>query len=269
MCRAVGTVVSVMGPFRPGVGTICHSFALDWKFLQRPHVRTIAIPTMASKARSSLNPNVFCKSASPFASPPQLALLLSSRSNDVRVNHSTIRPFSLLTQPPVFGGALNGRGYPRELNHAYGVFYRQFHPSQSRHYDRLQNLEDAANRDRDNANAQAVFLQVCVPFIKGLIYKALLDKHPEYVVKRYESGGVATNTECDSIYTQALEKIARRSSSSYRKSPDSSISNGPIAASRANVDVQRLSKSQDNARQIFAGMKGNPVHVIVDEGIDS
>jgi hypothetical protein len=37
---------------------------------------------------------------------------------------------------------------------------RLFHSSLPGLYDRLQNLEDAANRDRDNANAQAVFLQV-------------------------------------------------------------------------------------------------------------
>jgi hypothetical protein len=37
---------------------------------------------------------------------------------------------------------------------------RLFHVSSAQHYDRLQNLEDAANRDRDNANAQAVFFQV-------------------------------------------------------------------------------------------------------------
>lgn len=36
---------------------------------------------------------------------------------------------------------------------------RRFHISTPFRYDRLQNLEDAANRDRDNANAQAVFLQ--------------------------------------------------------------------------------------------------------------
>ena len=40
------------------------------------------------------------------------------------------------------------------------VAIRQFHLSTPLCYDRLQNLEDAANRDRDNANAQAVFLQV-------------------------------------------------------------------------------------------------------------
>ena len=37
---------------------------------------------------------------------------------------------------------------------------RQFHVSSLVSYDRLQNLEDAANRDRDNANTQAVFMQV-------------------------------------------------------------------------------------------------------------
>ena len=40
---------------------------------------------------------------------------------------------------------------------------RRFHVSTPFRYDRLQNLEDAANRDRDNANAQAVFLQAQLP----------------------------------------------------------------------------------------------------------
>lgn len=100
-----------------------------------------------------------------------------------------------------------------------------------------------------------------------LMPKALLDKHPDYVVKRYESGGVATNAECDSIYAQALEKLARRSTSSYRYRSDSSISESPVAPPRPTVDVPRLAISQDNGRQVFAGMKGNPVHVVVDEGI--
>jgi hypothetical protein len=37
---------------------------------------------------------------------------------------------------------------------------RSFHISSALCYDRLQSLEDAANRDRDNANVQARFLQV-------------------------------------------------------------------------------------------------------------
>lgn len=37
---------------------------------------------------------------------------------------------------------------------------RQFHSSTSARYDRLQSLEEAANRDRDNPNTQAIFLQV-------------------------------------------------------------------------------------------------------------
>ena len=37
---------------------------------------------------------------------------------------------------------------------------RSFHVSSSLFYGRLQNLEDIANRDRDNASAQAMFLRV-------------------------------------------------------------------------------------------------------------
>ena len=36
---------------------------------------------------------------------------------------------------------------------------RLFHSSTLRRYDRLQVLEDAANRDRDNANTQAIFME--------------------------------------------------------------------------------------------------------------
>ena len=41
---------------------------------------------------------------------------------------------------------------------------RQFHVSSFVRYDRLQSLEEAANRDRDNANTQAIFMQVKHPF---------------------------------------------------------------------------------------------------------
>ena len=256
----------MVGPFRPGSGVICHSVALGRNLLQRSPVRTIHIPAKASNGRRLLNWNAFNNTTSLVASPFRPALLFLSQSNDCALNYSPIRRFSLLTRPPVFRWASNGREDRRKMAYTYGGFHRQFHSSLSQPYDRLQNLEDAANRDRDNANAQAVFLQVRAPFIMGLMHKALLDKHPDYVVKRYESGGVATNAECDSIYTQALDKLARRPASSYRYRSDSRIPDNPTAPSRPNVDVQRLSMSQDNARQVFAGMKGNPVHVVVDEG---
>lgn len=160
MRRAMRTVASVAGPFRPGSGIICHSVVLDRNLLQCSPVRTMHIPTRGSNARRLLNQNAFNNTTSLAASPFRPALLFLSQSNDCALKYSTLRPFSLLTRPPVFGWALNGRGYRREMAHTHGGFHRQFHSSQSRPYDRLQNLEDAANRDRDNANAQAVFLQV-------------------------------------------------------------------------------------------------------------
>jgi hypothetical protein len=96
--------------------------------------------------------------------------------------------------------------------------------------------------------------------------QALLEKHPDYVVKRYESGGVATNAECDAIYGQALEKLARRSPNAYRYRTENSLSHASAATTHANTDVPRLAMNQDVARHAFTGMKGNPVHVVVDEG---
>jgi hypothetical protein len=72
---------------------------------------------------------------------------------------STIAP-SILMQ--IRRGVLTGRSQHRSTNlHSILRFPpRQFHSSSCVRYDRLQSLEDAANRDRDNAHAQAVFLQV-------------------------------------------------------------------------------------------------------------
>jgi len=42
---------------------------------------------------------------------------------------------------------------------------RTIHSSRTSHIDRLQNLEDAANRDRGNARTQAVFLEVVVRYL--------------------------------------------------------------------------------------------------------
>jgi len=98
--------------------------------------------------------------------------------------------------------------------------------------------------------------------------QALLEKHPEFVVKRYESGAVATNAECDMIYRQALERLRGReplTASSYSFRADEALPTLSGSAS-PRPDISRLAAPQDPERQIFAGMKGNPVHVVVDEG---
>jgi hypothetical protein len=67
------------------------------------------------------------------------------------------RNHSVLSRPSFTAHSLGTLG----LNTRTEV--RQFHGSGFVRYDRLQNLEDAANRDRDNANAQAVLMQVTIP----------------------------------------------------------------------------------------------------------
>ena len=72
---------------------------------------------------------------------------------------STIAP-SILKQ--IRGGVFTEPRQHRstKFHNVLGFPLRQFHSTSCAWYDRLQNLEDAANRDRDNAHAQAVFLQV-------------------------------------------------------------------------------------------------------------
>ena len=159
MCRAMGMAASLVSPSRPGGRILRHSVALDRKFLQCVPVRTMHIHPMASNVQPSLIRNAF-NNTSLFASPLRPALPFSRHSNNCAISHPTIRPFSLLTRPPISAWFLHRRRYRGDVAHTHGIFCRQFHPSQSRPYDRLQNSEDAANRDRDNANAQAVFLQV-------------------------------------------------------------------------------------------------------------
>lgn len=81
-------------------------------------------------------------------------------SNDARKTllNQTCRHYSVLFKPvPKW---VDHNLFPLQKLAFRRPLGRPFHISYSNRYDRLQNLEDAANRDRDNANAQAVFLQV-------------------------------------------------------------------------------------------------------------
>jgi hypothetical protein len=97
-----------------------------------------------------------------------------------------------------------------------------------------------------------------------------VDKHPDYVVKRYESGGFATNAACDGIYHQAMERLSRgngRSApTSYSFRPDG-MSTGSIFPSQSSMTQPGRAAVPEDGRSFMAGVKGNPVHVVVDEGI--
>ena len=79
------------------------------------------------------------------------------------------RPYSLISNS-IFR-SLEEHTFTIQNLHLHRQARRHFHISHSVCYDRLQNLEDAANRDRDNANAQAILLQVL------LLYADLMLMH--------------------------------------------------------------------------------------------
>jgi hypothetical protein len=86
-------------------------------------------------------------------------------------------------------------------------------------------------------------------------------------VKRYESGGVATNAECDTIYRRALERTGNGDlpPSAYRYPTNGSRPADSISTTASRLEMSRHNHL-DSARQANTGMKGNPVHVVVDEG---
>jgi Yme1-like, N-terminal len=102
-----------------------------------------------------------------------------------------------------------------------------------------------------------------------LTRQGLLDKYPEYVVKRYESGSVATNPACDRIYRLALERLGRHSYSpqSFRNDaitlPQKASTSFPYHISDSHAGQTR----QTGSGPLLTGVKGNPVHVVLDEGM--
>jgi hypothetical protein len=65
-----------------------------------------------------------------------------------------------------------------------------FHTSSSVFYGRLQNLEDIANRDRDNAIAQAMFLKVKSQLRAKLIYRLWWANTPSMLLSDMKAVGL-------------------------------------------------------------------------------
>jgi len=81
------------------------------------------------------------------------------RKNDQAVLNPLVRNFSVLSTR-ISENPCKRREFRCQRRLLDRLPSRQFHCSSVARYDRLQALEDTANRDRHNANAQAVFLQV-------------------------------------------------------------------------------------------------------------
>lgn len=141
-CSPFGRAPSVCAPFvSPGFSTNC-SVSIRLPSLNKAHVQRnlCQVATFSSLFSRSIAQRTM--STLPKVFP-----------------RSTIAPsISMQIRRGVFTEPSQHRS--TKLHSVLGFPLRQFHSTSCTWYDRLQNLEDAANRDRDNAHAQAVFLQV-------------------------------------------------------------------------------------------------------------
>jgi hypothetical protein len=136
----------------PPTAASCRFYSITSSCLQKPrHLVAWGIDSLPLVSR-----NISLGSG---ASLPSLQPLIPAWANKSRksVVNQICRHHSVLSRPAVKSFYRRPQSLVFVQPHS-----RSFHLSTSVRYDRLQNLEDAANRDRDNANAQAVFLQVKV-----------------------------------------------------------------------------------------------------------
>eukprot|EP00118_Oscarella_pearsei_P006566 m.29881 g.29881 ORF g.29881 m.29881 type:complete len:732 (+) comp31246_c0_seq3:1391-3586(+) len=104
----------------------------------------------------------------------------------------------------------------------------------------IMSLEALANEKPDNAEIQAEYLNTVV------------EEDPEYVIRRYESGKYASNSDCHFVYIKA-KKSFEEGNSSRRKQRQRSF---PWSGSK------RKQFDTEASSSVGVGSESNPVHVI-------
>jgi ATP-dependent metalloprotease len=162
--------------------------------------------------------------------------------NPIRtISRFALSPFKLQHPSPSLTG-LNGFNQRRSI---WGLSNPQKPALPSGLYSNLAHMEQTANNNPQSASAQNAF------------YSALLRSNlPDIVVKRYESGGYATNPACDAFYLRALERVngAEASVAMSKGAETNDISS--ILAGKANAGAANANaKSGPNS----------PVHVVLEQ----
>jgi len=113
-------------------------------------------------------------------------------------------------------------------------------------YSQLALKEQLANRELNNPEIQADF------------YKSLLKaNYPQYVVSRYENGGIANSYECTKIYSEALKKMGKfAEAEAVMKTLSTQGSIGNNINGTGNFGVNN---------GINYGSRNEPVHVVITE----
>lgn len=134
---------------------------------------------------------------------------------------------------------------------AFNAQRRGFGTSNGITRNQLASVEESANRNPGNANAQNGFYQ--------LLLRANM---PGIVVDRYRSGRFATNASTDEAYNKALASLGSNAGAiagihaqPQFATPEQALGNAAMAASGASGNIM--------------GAKGEPIHVIVQESTRS
>ncbi|KAM5342984.1 hypothetical protein ACJ41O_013950 [Fusarium nematophilum] len=124
--------------------------------------------------------------------------------------------------------------------------------------NQLATLEESANRNPGNANAQNAFYQ--------LLLRASM---PAILVERYQSGRFATNPATDDAYRKALAMLGASATSAANPGP---AVNGNYAGNQWPTYEQAIGNAAVAGSGVSGnptGNKGEPIHVIVQESARS
>jgi ATP-dependent metalloprotease len=130
-----------------------------------------------------------------------------------------------------------------------------FRSASSGSYSHLSHMEQTANNNPQSATAQNAF------------YSALLRaNHPEMVVQRYQSGHFASNPACEALYLRALERVSSAENASAANAANAEALQPDLQARPAS-QTQQIAMAAAGAKP--NGVRGNPLHVVVEESTGS
>lgn len=115
--------------------------------------------------------------------------------------------------------------------------------------------EQKANRALTNPKLQAEF------------YRSLLaSNYPHLVISRYESPGVATSSECDQLYLQALKLIGHvEKAEAVERSILANAAKNTASTADVNNQQTVLAEGGGVAPVVGKGTRTDPIHVIITE----
>lgn len=124
--------------------------------------------------------------------------------------------------------------------------------------NQLASIEESANKNPGNANAQNAFYQ--------LLLRANM---PGILVERYQSGRFASNASTEEAYKKALTALNAGTNNVSGIFGSSGASQGHLSAAQQAAIGQAAAQNAGGANGRAMGVKGEPIHVVVQESTRS